>query len=216
MKDTGRPQRSPVVAATTKAINALEPADKPYYKLFSKGLGVRVHPRPSNPQKQPLKTFCHYYTRLGEKHKTFVKLGHFNPQKMTKNSAQDLTLEEALVKNQQIIDDLRNGVDPRASKRDAAKLQSNPDAKTDGDSDDTKEKPFAEMTIANLVTDYLKFVEKNKAPATYCHYRDTLNTFILEPWKTRLAKDLKKTDAYRLVKKVAEKIKSNGDTVNGL
>jgi hypothetical protein len=119
-------------------------------------------------------------------------------------------------KNQELIEKLKQGIDPRASKHGAVVIQSNGDVKQELDSDDTKEKSFEDMTIADLVTDYLKFVNKNKASTTYRHYSDTLNTFILKPWKARLAKDLKKSDAYVLVKKIAARVKNDGDTTEGM
>lgn len=101
-------------ALTNKAINSAMHRDKDYLLAGEAGLFLRIYARRSD-GKPSSKTYYHVWTEKGSTNKNRIKLGsHIENDKHRTKSGQ-LTLSQAVKRNQEIISLLDQGIDPRKS-----------------------------------------------------------------------------------------------------
>lgn len=188
-------------ALTIKAISSALHRETDYWIAGEAGLFIRIYARRTD-GKPSAKTYYHVWAEKGSANKNRIKLGsHIENDKHRTKSGQ-LTLSQAVKRNQEIISLLDRGIDPRSSFTSAA-ADSIPPTTADED------KCWANMTVNDLSKKYLAFVEDptNRASKTFEVYNQLINKYVLPAWGPLMLADIKRSDARKLILDIKNTLK---------
>jgi integrase len=196
MSELHHDKRQPVVKATVKAIEALKHTDKAFYKYFADGLAVRVMPVSS--RKRANKTLYFVYRDTAGKKKHY-QLGHFNND-IEKHQVGDITLAKAFEEVRKLIGRVNSGDYPHVS--DPAPPEQHLNALAEETA--SVKISLTTATVDELVVAYLQHTSNPAYRAVNTHkgMKYNLEKIFLPAFRGRLAKDIKKSDAYNFIQRV--------------